>query len=351
MRARIIFRGLTLFKFSNPTRGLKGKDVDGKNVDFGTLTALLVSDPMHHNTNGIHEHKPYLALLGRNVGAEPGPPRADMKIPIPANLTIELMGHGNASGMIVEGSFIDYVPCLYDLMAPNPGQSVDNRFIKAAIEIPRGRIRTRDFISWDWYGKSPTPVAYMDTNYQGYGADEVIVDIGDDADFDVYDPDKYLSLNDRFREEKLWPRVKGDQFDEDVDQNTVEILVTNLTARRRRPVFWGTHFQTLLQAAGYAPRAGWHNQAQFDALDSVAGVYDPGEWNSDLQMLHHTNLFHPFPFLITDPALDPLARTMDVGHTQDPQAPRNPPGRTKDDGHAGTGHDPENTQICPFGWM
>ena len=47
---------------------------------------------------------------------------------------------------------------------------------------PTGTIRAREFISWDWRGNTPAKVAYMDTPFQGYGANEVVVDIGDDSD-------------------------------------------------------------------------------------------------------------------------------------------------------------------------
>ena len=55
-------------------------------------------------------------------------------------------------------------------------------FITKKIVIPNGRIRAREFISWEWHGKTPARVAFMDTSFQGYCANEVVVDIGDDSD-------------------------------------------------------------------------------------------------------------------------------------------------------------------------
>ena len=56
MRARIIFRGLTLFKFSKGTETAK----DGDNM--GELTAWLISDPKMGNA--AHHHEPNLAISG-----------------------------------------------------------------------------------------------------------------------------------------------------------------------------------------------------------------------------------------------------------------------------------------------
>ena len=65
MRARIIFRGLTLFEFSKGTQGAKAGE------DRGQLTAWLISDPKHQNMP-LHHHKPHLGLIGRNVGSRNG---------------------------------------------------------------------------------------------------------------------------------------------------------------------------------------------------------------------------------------------------------------------------------------
>ena len=67
---------------------------------------------------------------------------------------------------------------------------------------------------------------------------------------------------------------------DDIDPNTVELQVTNLTARRRRPVFWGLHFQLLFEAAGYPPRD-YTNEPQFQAFVRAANDYDPDEWRND----------------------------------------------------------------------
>ena len=228
------------------------------------------------------------------------------------------------------------------------------------IVIPTGTIRAREFISWDWRGNTPAKVAYMDTPFQGYGANEVIVDIGDDSDIDDYDENKFLSLTGKEMNEALWPRTKGGALVDDIDPNTVELQITNLTARRRRPVFWGLHFQLLFEAAGFAPRD-YTNEPQFQAFVRAANDYDPDEWRTDSGMA----TTHPFPYII-DPASETLPGIAEVSGVAEVSKaiikgpPPTPPGRKKGEGlpkgghgghhgHSSMGHDPENTQICPFG--
>ena len=356
MRARIIFRGLTLFEFSKGTEGAKAGE------DRGQLTVWLISDPKHQ-TMPLHHHKPYLGLIGRNVGSRTGAGRTEKKRRIPPEMRIELRGHDVAptEGVKLDQSFIDYVPRLGDLR-PGPTGNPNGSLYRRKIVIPNGTIRAREFIAWDWHGRTPAKVAYMDTPYQGYGANEVIVDIGDDSDIDHYDEYKFLSLTGKEMNETLWPRTKGSNLVDDIDPNTVELQVTNLTARRRRPVFWGLHFQLLFEAAGYAPRD-YKNEPEFQAFVRAANEYDPDEWRNDSGMEIH----HPFPYII-----DPTSETL-PGITKGSRGvikgpPPTPPGRKKGegvpkgghghghdhgghdghDGHGPTGHDPDNTEICPF---
>src|ERR1051325_9499666 len=103
MRARIIFRGLTLFEFSKGTEGAK------EGEDRGELTAWLISDPKHEKMP-LHHHKPYLGLIGRNVGSLKGAGRTEKKRRIPPEMRIELHGHDlpPKEGVKVDRSFLDY---------------------------------------------------------------------------------------------------------------------------------------------------------------------------------------------------------------------------------------------------
>jgi hypothetical protein len=356
MRARIIFRGLTLFEFSKGTAGAKHGE------DRGELTAWLISDPKHQDMP-LHHHKPYLGLIGRNVGSHTGVGRTEKKRRIPPEMRIELHGHNlpPREGVKMDQSFIDYVPRLGDLRPEGPTQNRNGSLYRRKIVIPTGTIRAREFISWDWRGNTPAKVGYMDTPFQGYGANEVIVDIGDDSDIDDHNDYKYLSLTGKEMNEKLWPRTKGGALVDDIDPNTVELQITNLTARRRRPVFWGLHFQLLFEAAGFAPRD-YTKETQFLEFVRYADDYDPDEWRNDSAM----GMNHPFPFII-DPRGETLPAIRDLEKAIIKSAPPTPPGRQKKEGipkggheghdghggghpgHTAMGHDPQNTEICPFG--
>jgi hypothetical protein len=187
----------------------------------------------------------------------------------------------------------------------------------------------------------------------------VIVDIGDDSDIDQHDARKYLGVTDlsNNRMRRLWPHAEGAATDESIDPNTVELLITNLPARRRRAVFWGLHFQTLFDAGGYTRRPAYDNTRQYTDFVTAARSYDDYEWDNDVGAM---GIGHPFPFL-TDPKNDKLDAIGNVGAGQ-AMVPPQPPGRGAKEGipkapphqHGGTtgmsmGHDPENTQICPFG--
>lgn len=379
MRARIIFRGLTLFEFERLPE--PGKDA-------GQMTAYLVTDPKH-NGNPQHEHRPFLGIIGRDRDDVNGPGRAEAKRPL-NSMRVELKGHGLKGGVVVDESFLRYVPGLADLTQSAIDKTIDtSEFITRRIVIPTGRVRARNFISWDWCGNTPARVAYMDTDRQGFGANEVIVDIGDDSDMDAPDHDRFLQLSGAgMHQEELWPRSRGAASDYDVDPNTVEVSLTNLTIKRRRPVFWGLHFQTLFDAAGYPRKDAYADQAQYEAFRSAADAYDPFEWRSDSAMAVMRKGVQPFPFLI-----EPRRDVLDAIETRGPGMVTQPPPtidgtRGKNDGipkdksskgsmpnmgggappaaggsmgsmsssststmagmSSGTGDDPENTEICPF---
>jgi len=346
MRARIIFRGLTLFRFDPP----EGTEAAGQPR---TLTALLVSDPGHAGMP-LHTHTPYLGLIGRDRGVANGPGRIETKRRIPAELRIELLGHGIDPGVQIAESFLNYVPRLGDLHWSQPAGYQDG-FITTRITIPHGTIRARDFITWDAHGNTPTRVAYMDTNLQGFGANEVVVDIGDDSDTDHHDDNKFLAITGQGINERLWPKAKGAAFDEDIDPNVVELVITNLPARRRRAVFWGIHFETLFDAAGYPRRSVYQNAVQYNNFATAAAEYDAYEWQSDLTAM---GIGQPFPYLI-NPGQDKLDPIQGIPAATRTVAPDPPPGRRSGEGipagnpggHGGmhSGHDPQNTQICPFG--
>jgi hypothetical protein len=356
MRGRIIFRGLTLFTFKQSTAGAS----DGANL--GTLTALLISDPACAGMP-LHEHTPHLGMLGREVGALPGRARVRAKGRLPKEVTIELKGHGVPAGVRVDSSFLDYVPRLDDLNQDARVTQLDERYVTRKIIIPSGRIRTRDFIAWDWHGSIPTKVAYMDTNVQGFAATEVIVDVGDDSDYEKPDRKKHLAIDSRdgAMHEKLWPYARGGEYAQAVDPNTAEVLISNLPARRRRPVFWGLHFQTLFQAAGFPGRTGYSNTLQYQAFVNAATAYDADEWQSEMAMMGHSMPYQPFPFLIDidrqADRLTPLAKAASPYVLKGPPPP--PAGRQQGEGklrqprsphghhHGGMGHDPENYQMCP----
>jgi hypothetical protein len=351
MRARIIFRGLTLFTFEKTTEGAAA------DANLGTLTALLISDPKH-DPMPLHRHKPYWGLIGRNRGQPTGDGRTEKNLAIPREMRIELQGHGVGRGVTADGSFLDYVPRLGELHE-GPTASPREDLVRRKIIIPSGRIRTREFISWDWRGNTPARVAYMGTSFQGFGANEVIVDIGDDSDVDKHDENKFLALTGQGMDEKLWPRAKGAALVDDIDPNTVELLITNLTVRRRRPVFWGLHFQLLFHAAGFAPLS-YRGGPQYTAFERFAAEYDPLEWRFDSSMM---DIDQPFPFV-----MDPQSETLPkISRAAEPYIlkgpPPAPPGRSADEGisaddhrgHGGHGNitapgmDPVNTDICPFG--
>ena len=379
MRARIIFRGLTLFTFDRPTTTT---EKDPKDNNLGEMTAWLVSDPMHIGMP-LHSHRPYMGFIGRDRGSKPGTSRVETKRWIPAWTTIELKDHDLAPGVTVDQSFLDYVPRLGALHFSGPRPLPDvvaaleqSKLISSRVVIPSGTIRAREFIAWDWYGNTPARVAYMDTNFQGFAANEVVVDIGDDCDIDDPDYKGYLEVsgegmnsvqatidranNYQFKAE-LWPRVK-DESDYDADPNTVEVRLDNAPARRLRPSLCGLHAVTAFEAAGYPRRdiAIFTKSDQFKRFSDVADRYDGRQWAED----KHLVIGQPFPFLI-DPRADKRDGLKDVGKPGMAVDPPAPYGRQSGEGvpavvaggpggHGApmpmpAGHDPANTQICPFG--
>jgi hypothetical protein len=336
MIARIIFRGLTLFTFDEPTAGA------APNSNLGRLTAWLISDPAHSG-HPLHRHTPKMGWIQKdNVVAK--------QLIKAKQVEIGLVGQGTPTGVTVEESFLQYVPrlrALYDddPHAPHRPETVkalaQSKLVTTRIVIPNGRIYSGDFISWNWHGNAPANVAYMGTRFQGYGANEVVVEIGDDSDA----PNAFLEITlDDKKAAQLRPYTKADKYKDkngdpvdNIEPNVVEVEIGNVTARRS-PVFWGLHFWPLFAAGGYAALASRRIQGQFNDFVTVATgtARYRAEWDADFAMMTMGgDPFWPFPFL-TDlkPPLEQIDATGPGGLT------------TK---IADPGHDPVNVFICPFG--
>lgn len=350
MQVRIIFRGLTHFTFEGGSTEKVKKD-----TDMGVLTAWLVSDPGMAGMP-LHEHRPRFGTLARESHAGDG--RAQPKRDFPKEMRLTLMGHGGpASGVRVAESFLDYVPHLDSLHRQKRSASevvaaleqqfaLPQGFVTKKIVIPSGTIRTREFISWDWHGNTPAKVAFMDTQYQGYASNEVVVEIGDDSDPKGEDAKRYLEMKYGDTKKKFWSYTKGTQRDDDIEPNRVELLFNNNTARRGTSVFWGLHMMSLFDAAGYSRRP-YVNVDQYAAFERAAVDYDEDEWISDRDMMgiKTTASGQPFPFLIVDQERDKLGAIHDAGapHIISPGRTPHPAGQPK------PGNDPVNVIICPQG--
>jgi hypothetical protein len=306
------------------------------------------------------EHVAKIGIDGRDCNT--GALCSGVKQRFATSMRVEQKGLSHPPGVTVDQSFLDYVPCLPELHG-HTWKGLDRRFITRSIEIPSGRVRTGDFISWYWLGNTPATVGYMDTVFGGFGANDVIVEIGDDSDINSDDRKKYLEVSAEDKCDEYWPRVKGNQLDDDIEPNTVELVFTNLTTRRRRPVFWSLHYQAVFDAAGF-PRRHYVKTAQFKALEKAAMAYDAYEWQADRAMIS-VDPGQPFPFLsnprkdVRDkiaPAASPYIvkgpppftgrqRTEAVPMGKSPIGMPDMPKKTT----GPKGHDPENSQICPNG--
>jgi hypothetical protein len=384
MKARIYFRGLTLFTFQRSTALAEGaataeaaalasagqpipRALDDQ-INLGTLTAWLVTDPMNMrmaNPDPLHLHKPFISWIGQG--------RASAKQWIPKRTTLKVEGYKppfRNPGVRVDRSFIDYVPrlsALYGSQRAGIRQALlKSPFVSCSIEIPNGRIYAGEFIDWPWRGKTPANVAYMGTAFQGFGAEEVIVEIGDGADdtgtsllvdgngLNAVQQATAKPMQKGMRakkasyalEDKVLPRAG--RVADNIEPNTVEVLVTNLTAKRTRPVFWGLHFQSLLKAAEFPDwQAG--SQAYNDFVqrsrafgNALAGSDYADEWARDLDMMRMgmgQNSVLPFPFL-TDIDTDRDARPAITDRNGAGVFSRVPPA---------PGHDPNAAPICPPG--
>ena len=355
MRARVIFRDLTLLISEGLVNGVKAGD------NVGTVTALLVSDP-NHASMPLHKHTPRMAFNGRDLGDTTGPGRVSKKALMHSpkeSTTIQLEGHGAQTGVIVDGSFLDYVPCLTDLHWEKP-RGIKDEFVLARIVMTSGTLGAGHFSGWNWNGNTPARVAYMGTTYQGFSANEVVLEMGDDEDFGKHDPKRFLSVSGGGVSEKLWPRTKGAPTDEELSPNYVELTFTNSPARPLRAAPYGLHFITACNAAGYpADEDRYVNSDQYNDFVAAMLEYDRDAWLEDVAMMGHG---HPFPYLINPRAdrLAPLERDAEPARAV---VPPPTPGRSAgegrsggDQGHQGHGqtsmtHDPDDARICPQTWL
>ena len=344
MRVRIIFRGLTLFTFE------KEADPSVTNQNRGRLTAHLVS-----HGEGQHKHRPKLQIFGRDTspnGSQHPVLAEDLQ---GKTVAMKLEGHtGTADGVKVLPSFLDYVPDLGLLigevrphLSPEEFESIKRKYVAATVVIENGEIRSRDFVSWDWHGNGPAPVAYMGTSFRGFAASEVVVDVGDDSEGSDDDDAKYLSITSKARHlnYKCFPLARNSSGgSDDVSPNTVEVSITNFAHQRPHPLYWNMHYQWLFAAAGFEPRldsAGaplYAGSEQYVALKKAAQDFDKMEWDHDF-LDEHQRLGHPFPFILD--RLEPLAP---IAEFREPYVPTGHPPFPP-----GTGHDPNSRPICPFG--
>jgi hypothetical protein len=377
MRARIIFRGLILFRFETPRNAPEGLS------NRGRLTAWLVSDPKHMNMSpdapsggmrmgsssagssqtdsdsqmgahgGMHVHVPYIGIYGR---VAPGGRPADtvgaevryVGIPIaPGETTLELIGHGTPSGVSTTSGFDEYVPDLRNLR-PDPPAASRGEFAISRIKLPHGNLRARDLVSWDYDANQPTAVGFMGTTYGGFVANEAVLDVGDDSDYEADDPSKFLSVESTTGEipSRLWPLSKGTHYVQETDPNTVEILITNFAPQRRRGVFWSLHYQALFDAAGFVRDASYENSVQYQKFTEFAADFDPHELADDLTDM---GIGQPFPYILPDRIL-PADGPRPGQDVIIQSAPRDHGGRGKHEGLPElVGTDPWARPICPLG--
>jgi hypothetical protein len=293
MRVRVIFRGLVLFQFE------KSRDKMKADRNRGALTAWFIgSQPSTHHPE--HVHKPHIGIIGRDkdksdpteVETDPGIVAEPIPL-LPGETRLEMKGCDCTPGVIAAPGFLEYVPSIsqiYGSLAPKrAGLSL------SSVVIPHGTIRARDLVSWDADANVPAEVAFMDTGYRGFVANEVVVDMGDDSDM-AEDGDEYLQITTETEvaAKKLWPLTKNHFYKDATDPNTVEILFTNFAPQRLVSLFWSLHFQMMFQAAGFPPRTVDASQ-EFENFEQAALTYDPGEWVADKQSM---GVSQPFPYIV-----------------------------------------------------
>jgi len=353
MRARIIFRGLILFEFEKPRS-------NGEGQQRGTLTAWLISQPegMASPMAEMHTHRPRIGVIGRDATT-----RREFIVnglPVPSGETrIQLIGHSVDSGVVPTKGFDEHVPRLA-LLHGGTREGKSTLEDCSRIVIPHGQIRPRDFVSWDSDGNPASAVAFMGTTFQGFVANEAVVDVGDDA-IEGGDETHCLAVDSkewRFPN-LLSPLSVGDDFQDETDPNTVEILITNFAPQRRRAVFWSLHYEWLFDVLGYG-RTDYTRTQQFRDFESVAKSYDSAQWEDDRAAM---SVGQPFPYIITDDIRPPEAFSKGAKTKNIHTPPPPPAGRGKEIRHTpmpmqkigespmGAGTDPWARPICPLGQL
>jgi hypothetical protein len=353
MRARIIFRGLILFEFEKPRS-------NGEGQQRGTLTAWLISQPegMASPMAEMHTHRPRIGVIGRDATT-----RREFivnSLPIPSGETrIQLIGHSVDSGVVPTKGFDEHVPRLA-LLHGGAREGKSTLEGCSRIVIPHGQIRPRDFVSWDSDGNPASAVAFMGTTFQGFVANEAVVDVGDDT---IEGGDETHCLTVDSKEWRfpnlLSPLSVGDDFQDETDPNTVEILITNFAPQRRRAVFWSLHYEWLFDVLGYG-RTDYTRTQQFSDFESVAKSYDSAQWEDDRAAM---SVGQPFPYIITDDIRPPEAFSKGTKTKNIHTPPPPPAGRGKEIRHTpmpmqmigespmGAGTDPWARPICPLGQL
>lgn len=379
MRVRIIFRGLVLFQFERSREESSGLPHRGR------LRAWLIggADSKHPPGDLRHVHTPTMGIIGR-VARRRGTKTLeilDLKSGLNRGATTISLA-GAADGVSPSLAFDEHVPRLttmYDEPPSAPKHSVSPTWI----DVPHGTIRSRDLVSWDFEGNRPIEVAFMSTKYRGFVANEAVVDIGDDNDYEDDDDNRVATIASttdllrylptdpvirrellpsgakRLEELALWPLTKGNAYRDETDPNTLEILITNFAPQRRRSVFWSLHYQWLFAASGFGNKR-FTDSAEFKAFKASALAYDRTEWAIDSMV----RIDKPFPYLVTDGAVDAkglekhwfgykCARPPESGGGRGPHdgiiEPRARRTVMMPAGDIGAGTDPWARPICPLG--
>jgi hypothetical protein len=252
-----------------------------------------------------HMHVPQITVYG--LDKETGQVADQMPVALARGRTTFRLVSPNAppDGVFTTPGFDDYVPNLATLK-PTPRGTVREDYVMSEIILPHGNLRARDLVSWDVDVNAPAEVAFMGTTYRGYMANEAVLDIGDDSDyFDPNSPNTFLSVETDTPNipKALWPLTKAPNYVDATDPNTVEILITNFAAQRRRGVFYTLHTQACFKAVGYdADPSSYENTPQYERFVDAAKAFDEFEWTEDLA---ENEIGLPFPYILTD-SIKPL---------------------------------------------
>jgi hypothetical protein len=245
----------------------------------------------------LHTHVPRISIYARNVDGGAVIENVGMRL-LPGKTTFELRGHSDIpDGVFTTEGYDRHVPNLGKLRSAKRGKP-DMNFVASQIVLPQGNLRASELVSWDIHVSQPAEVAFMGTQFRGYVANEVVLDVGDDSDFDHDDPQKFLSVESSTGKipAKLWPRTKGEHYVQATDPNTVEILITNFAPQGIRPVPWSKHLAAAYYALGYVPDRSFEASPEYAAFVDDAKKYDAEEWSRDEEFAPG----QPFPYIVAD---------------------------------------------------